>query len=167
MKGIWVIDFGSQYTQLITRKCREIGYKSLIYTVEDAINNFERNIFPEAIILSGGPQSVFEDQTDFSHFFKNNIPILGICYGLQIMAHHFGGIVERGTQGEYGLSIIHSSQNFQIPNIPQQFKVWMSHFDHVKKIPDGFEVIFSSENKITAGILDLKNKRMDYNFILK
>jgi GMP synthase (glutamine-hydrolysing) len=164
MKGVWVIDFGSQYTQLITRKCREIGYKSLIFTVEDAISNFQQNNFPDAIILSGGPQSVFEDQTDFSHFFNKNIPVLGICYGLQIMAHYFGGTVERGQQGEYGHAIIKSINEFKISTIPNHFKVWMSHFDHVKKVPEGFKTIFASENNITAGILDIKNKRMGLQF---
>src|SRR5690606_18615227 len=104
--SIWIVDFGSQYTQLITRKFRELGFSSEIMTPEDGLERFKTES-PKALVLSGGPQSVFEDETDYSVFFGNDsLPILGICYGMQILAQSFGGKVEKGVKGEYGLAKI-------------------------------------------------------------
>ena len=114
--NIWIVDFGSQYTQLITRVSREIGYSSYILTVEEAKERLSKNEIPKCLILSGGPQSVFEDEEDYSPFFDLDVPILGICYGLQLIAQHFGGEVEKGLQGEYGksqLKYIGEGQSFQ------------------------------------------------------
>ena len=87
--AIWIIDFGSQYTQLITRKFRELGFTSEISTLEDGLERIKINK-PKAIILSGGPQSVFEDVTDYSPFFADpTLPVLGICYGMQILGQFF------------------------------------------------------------------------------
>ncbi len=88
--SVWIIDFGSQYTQLITRKFRELGFTSEIMTVEDALLKLNQEK-PKALVLSGGPQSVFEDATDYSPFFKDeSLPVLGICYGMQILGQYFG-----------------------------------------------------------------------------
>ncbi len=150
--SIWIIDFGSQYTQLITRKFRELGFTSELMTVEDGLSRLKLEK-PEAIVLSGGPQSVFEDKTDYSPFFKDEkLPILGICYGMQIMGQYFGGKVEKGVQGEYGLAKLKCANNFLIPNCPSESDVWMSHSDHVSVIPDKFKLILQSENGLTAGI---------------
>jgi GMP synthase (glutamine-hydrolysing) len=164
MSEIWIIDFGSQYTQLITRKTRELEFLSYIYTYEQAITKIQAGEVPLALVLSGGPQSVFEDESDFAPLFNLNIPVLGICYGLQIIAHYFQGKVERGTQGEYGLAQIHSENNFSFENMPSSFKVWMSHFDHVTDTPKGFEIILKSENNIIAGISSLEKKIMAVQF---
>ena len=118
MQNIWIVDFGSQYTQLITRKSRELGYSSEIITVDECIERLDKNQKPLSIILSGGPNSIFEDDTDYSKIFKTNLPILGICYGMQLMAHFFGGVVERGIQGEYGHALVHAEANFSIPGFP-------------------------------------------------
>ena len=150
--SIWIIDFGSQYTQLITRKFRELGFTSELMTVEDGLSRLKLEK-PEAIVLSGGPQSVFEDKTDYSPFFRDEkLPILGICYGMQIMGQYFGGKVEKGVQGEYGLAKLKCANNFLIPNCPTESDVWMSHSDHVSVIPDKFKLILQSENGLTAGI---------------
>lgn len=150
--SIWIIDFGSQYTQLITRKFRELGFTSELMTVEDGLSRLKLEK-PEAIVLSGGPQSVFEDKTDYSPFFSDEkLPILGICYGMQIMGQYFGGKVEKGVQGEYGLAKLKCANNFLIPNCPAESDVWMSHSDHVSVIPDKFKLILQSENGLTAGI---------------
>lgn len=150
---IWIVDFGSQYTQLITRKIREIGYSSVIITPEDSIERSNNNQRPLALILSGGPQSVFEDSTDYSPLFNLNIPTLGICYGMQIIGQYFGGKVEKGHIGEYGHADVHYTDSFKINNVPNEFKVWMSHSDHVSILPKGFKTILKSKNDLIAGIL--------------
>lgn len=147
---IWIVDFGSQYTQLITRKTREIGYRSAIFTPEHCKELLETNKTPKAIILSGGPQSVFKDDNDYSHLFDLEIPILGICYGMQLMAKHFGGVVAPGIQGEYGHADLKSeSSNFLKL---EKYHVWMSHSDHVDKVPENFTTVLKSDDGIIAGI---------------
>ena len=150
--SIWIVDFGSQYTQLITRKFRELGYTSEIITLEDGIERLKTSK-PKAIVLSGGPQSVFEDKTDYTPFFADqNLPVLGVCYGMQILGQFFGGVVEKGVQGEYGLAQLHVASGFSIQGLPKTSDVWMSHSDHVSKLPKDFKLIFQSENGLTAGI---------------
>jgi GMP synthase (glutamine-hydrolysing) len=150
--SIWIVDFGSQYTQLITRKFRELGFTSEIMTLEDSFERL-KTTQPKALVLSGGPQSVFEDKTDYSpFFFQQDLPILGICYGMQILGQFFGGVVEKGVQGEYGLAGLRTVPGFAVPGCPPVSDVWMSHSDHVSKLPPGFKLIFQSENGLTAGI---------------
>ncbi len=150
--SVWIVDFGSQYTQLITRKFRELGVTSEIITVEEAVERL-KTTKPRALVLSGGPQSVFEDTTDYSPFFGDSkLPILGICYGMQVMGQFFGGKVEKGVQGEYGLAKLRCLPGFQVPGLPPESDVWMSHSDHVSKLPKDFSLIFQSENGLTAGI---------------
>ncbi len=135
-QSILIIDFGSQYTQLITRKIREQGYYSEIVTVEQA-KEILSNETPSAIVLSGGPNSIFEDENDYSFLF-DKCPLLGICYGMQLITHHFGGKVTRGIKGEYGkATVTHKGE---------EKTVWMSHFDHVEKVPEGFEVVYETKD---------------------
>lgn len=145
---IWIIDFGSQYTQLITRRCRELGYSSELMTFEDYC---ERKNRPKALVLSGGPQSAFEDQNDYSVIFEQKIPVLGICYGMQIMTQYFGGVVEKGILGEYGHAEVIFNQAWD--KIPQKINVWMSHSDHVSVAPRNFDVFLRSNNGLMGGIL--------------
>lgn len=149
--SVWIIDFGSQYTQLITRRFRELGVTSEIITLEEGLERFQ-TIKPRALVLSGGPQSVFEDTTDYSPFLTSDIPILGICYGMQILGQYFGGKVERGIIGEYGHAKIHLCNGFKIEGIEGDTNVWMSHSDHVAILPKDFSLIFESRNKLVAGI---------------
>ncbi len=162
--AIWIVDFGSQYTQLITRKFRELGYASELITVEEGIERL-KTYKPKAIVLSGGPQSVFEDTTDYSPFFVDeNIPVLGICYGMQILGQFFGGKVEKGLQGEYGLAKLHCAKGFKISGLPTESDVWMSHSDHVSIIPKDFACIFESGNGLVAGIKHEKRPILGLQF---
>ena len=164
MSNTWIVDFGSQYTQLITRKSRELGYSSIIMTVEDCLKKISLGQKPEIIILSGGPESIFEDETNYSSIFELKIPILGICYGMQLISNYFGGVVERGIQGEYGHSIVESQSEFEIPGVPSKINVWMSHFDHVKESPTGFDVILKSNNGLIAGIENKSQRILGLQF---
>lgn len=152
MSSVWIIDFGSQYTQLITRKMRELGFASEIITVETALARLHTEK-PRALVLSGGPQSVFEDTTNYGPLFADqNLPILGVCYGMQILGQFFGGKVEKGLLGEYGPAQIHGVDGFRLKGCPDKINVWMSHSDHVSKLPQGFKKIFLSENGLLAGM---------------
>ncbi len=162
--SIWIVDFGSQYTQLITRKFRELGFTSEIMTVETAFERLKTEE-PKALVLSGGPQSVFEDKTDYKPFFSHEtLPILGVCYGMQILGQYFGGKVEKGVQGEYGLAKLHTVPGFDIPNCPLVSDVWMSHSDHVTTLPKDFKLIFQSENGLVAGIKHEKKPILGLQF---
>lgn len=150
--SVWIVDFGSQYTMLITRKFRELGFTSEIITLEEGLERIKTHK-PKALVLSGGPQSVFEDKTDYAPFFQDEkLPILGICYGMQIMGQYFKGKVEKGVQGEYGLARMRTVPGFLIPGCPAESDVWMSHSDHVSVLPKDFKLILQSENGLTAGI---------------
>lgn len=152
ISSIWIVDFGSQYTQLITRKFRELGFTSEIMTLDDALEKIKTHR-PKALVLSGGPQSVFEDKTNYAPFFNDEkLPILGVCYGMQILGQYFGGKVEKGVQGEYGLAEIHYTNGFKISDCPEKTQVWMSHSDHVSVLPKDFKLILQSENGLTAGV---------------
>lgn len=146
---VWIVDFGSQYTQLIARKTRELGYTTIIKTFEKTSEDLEKRS-PKALILSGGPQSVFENSNNYESLFSPNIPVLGICYGMQLMAHYFGGKVERGGQGEYGRTEITFTDSSFVGK--KEVNVWMSHFDEVKKLPESFEKLAHSRGGIIAGM---------------
>ncbi len=148
--SVWIVDFGSQYTQLITRRIRELSRKSEILTIDTARTRLKGGERPGALILSGGPQSVFLDREDYSAFFSDaTLPILGVCYGMQLMAQTSGGKVERGVQGEYGKSKI----DVLASGFPKgQSTVWMSHSDHVIQLPEGYQVIARSENRLVAAM---------------
>jgi len=145
IEKILIYDFGSQYTQLIARKVRELNVYCEIVP-PDYFGNFENVI---GIILSGSPYSIYEkDAPDVNkEIFNLGIPILGICYGLQIIAKHFNGEVAPSDKREYGktkLEIITKSLLFD--NLEKEFFVWMSHGDKLTKLPNGFKVIARSEN---------------------
>jgi GMP synthase (glutamine-hydrolysing) len=153
LRQIWIVDFGSQYTQLITRKSRELGFSSEIITVKKARELFEAGKRPKALVLSGGPQSVFEDETDYSFVFDNqDLPILGVCYGMQLMGKYFGGTVEKGTIGEYGHAKIHLTNDFKMDSVPNEVNVWMSHSDHISVLPKEFSLVMESHNSLVAAI---------------
>ena len=154
---ILVIDFGSQYTQLIARNVREAGVYCEIYPFDapvEAITAFN----PKGIILSGGPESVTTEETPRAHneIFELGVPVLGICYGMQTMSAQLGGSVGNSEHKEYGhamINLIGSCELFKdITYDP--IDVWMSHGDRVNGIPEGFEAIGASKNAPLAAISD-------------
>jgi GMP synthase (glutamine-hydrolysing) len=145
MVGFIILDFGSQVSQLIARRLRELGYYSEIlpYTIS---TEEIKNKAPLGIILSGGPSSVFEDgapRAELRDLLKI-APLFGICYGMQLLAQVFGGIVEPAEMREYGQMWV--EWKIEIGSIPFEQKVWMSHGDIVKVPPPGFEVMAFSKN---------------------
>ena len=157
---IAILDFGSQVTQLIARRIRENNiYCEIVRYDIDPMELKNRN--PKGIILSGGPCCV--NDADSPHcsdkIFELGIPILGICYGLQLTALKFNSNVESGKKHEYGkalMRIIKDSPLFQ--NISNPSKVWMSHGDKVSSLPDGFDLIAESDNCPIAAIQNTKLK---------
>ena len=144
--GVVILDFGSQYTQLIARRIREQNVYSEILSPETTVDKINsRN--PKAVIISGGPSSVFAtDSPSFDEsLFDIELPILGICYGLQLLAHHYNGKVEPGSKGEYGFANIHLNEgNSLLENVDDGSQVWMSHMDKVTEIPSGWSVLAES-----------------------
>jgi GMP synthase (glutamine-hydrolysing) len=147
--SILIVDFGSQVTQLIARRVREAGVYSEIAPFNAADAAFER-LKPRGIILSGGPSSVMWDDSPRApqHFFDAGVPILGICYGQQTMAHQLGGMVAPSDNREFGRAFIEitgQSALFDGLWAPGELhQVWMSHGDRVEQLPEGFEVVARS-----------------------
>lgn len=153
---ILILDFGSQYTQLIARRVRENNVYCEIHPYNIEIEKI-KEFNPKGIILSGGPKSVYEkgapDVSD--ELFKLNIPILGICYGMQVICKHFGGVVAKSTKREYGRSLLCISDDTDIfENVSDNNKliVWMSHGDRLELKPKDFEVIGYTENAPVAAM---------------
>ena len=163
---ILILDFGSQYTQLIARRIRENGVFSEIHPYNyDLKNNKPQNL--KGIILSGGPSSVYADGAPLveKDILDNNVPVLGICYGLQIISHLLGAKVERSPQKEYGRAIIEiESDSILFKNVPARSNVWMSHGDKVLSLPAGFEAVAHSENSPYAAIEHKKNQFFGLQF---
>ena len=141
-KWIAILDFGSQYTQLIARRVREQQVYSEILRFDTSAAKL-RERMPAGIILSGGPNSVFEEGAPLCDpaIFDLGIPVLGICYGMQLTAKTLGGVVKPGTHREYGhtrIEIVSGSHLFA--GLPAEFDVWMSHGDQVEVMPQGFKV---------------------------
>lgn len=140
--GIIILDFGSQYNQLIGRRIREMEVYSEIVPFNTPLDEILAKK-PAGIILSGGPSSVNAPDAHLveKELFNSGIPILGICYGMQLTAHLLGGKVSKGVKGEYGkseLEIVRSNPLFT--GVARKSTVWMSHFDEVEEVPEGFEI---------------------------
>ena len=159
-KKILILDFGSQYTQLIARRVRESQVYCELHPWDmdaDAIREFD----PAGIILSGGPNSVYEDETPKAPevVFELGVPVLGICYGMQTMAAQLGGGVESGSVREFGYAEILTSGNTALlrgieDRTGGYLDVWMSHGDKVTALPPGFSVIAANESTPIAGMAD-------------
>ena len=146
---LWIVDFGSQYTQLIAKRTRQLGFSSTILTFEQFLTNREEHYLPKAIIISGGPQSTFDASEDCTALFDHPLPLLGICYGMQLMGQHFNAPVVRGSRGEYGRIQVAGTG---LPSIPSPLDVWMSHQDHLSSPPRQFDTLLTSESGLIAAI---------------
>ncbi len=150
--GLLIIDFGSQFTLLITRRVRELNVYSEIWSADDARIQGLDSQSCKGIIFSGGPASVYEAQSNSAvdHLIGLDLPLLGICYGMQLIAER-GGTVEKSKTGEYGRSRIRIRESSgMFLNVPNNCDVWMSHGDHVVKAPPGFKVTARTENGLIA-----------------
>jgi len=151
---ILIIDFGSQYNQLITRRVREHHVYCEIEPPDISLSSVE-SLSPQGIILSGGPASVYgknSPQVD-AGIFNLNIPVLGICYGMHFMIKSLGGEVKGTNKREYGLANLIITEEANIfSKVKDKTPCWMSHGDSVVRLPDGFTVIASTENTRIAAV---------------
>ncbi len=154
---ILVLDFGSQYTQLIARRIRESKVYSEIFPFNASVAKI-REFNPNGIILSGGPSSVYDKGAPMPDMaiFNLGIPVLGICYGMQLMAYHLGGNVARSNKREYGNAelVVDDDRDF-LWGVSQKSKVWMSHGDRIETLPKGFSVIAHTANSPIAAMADI------------
>jgi GMP synthase (glutamine-hydrolysing) len=163
---IIILDFGSQYTQLIARRIRENRVFCEIIPCNEKTQTYkDKNL--KGIILSGGPASVFDQNAPFceSEVFKLGVPVLGICYGLQLIGKMFGGELERSKRREYGKSIITIDNHEDLfSEVKGQTTVWMSHGDHLSQLPEDFEVLAHTENIPFAAIRNKEKKIFGLQF---
>ena len=156
---ILIIDFGSQYTQLIARRIRELGVFCEIWPYDHCDQALQAQ--PQGIILSGGPETVTQDNTPRApqRVFQLGVPILGICYGMQTMTAQLGGRVEASEKHEYGHADVMVQHPSRLLGAEQcELSVWMSHGDRVAALPDGFRMEGSSENAPFAAMADEKRQ---------
>jgi GMP synthase (glutamine-hydrolysing) len=155
IETIAVLDFGSQYTQLIARRVRELNIFSKIFKHDVEIDELLKNNV-KAIILSGGPSSVYDKNSPKLNLkiLDLGLPIFGVCYGLQILLNETGGKIEKGIIGEYGnASISHMEENILFNNIPKKLNVWMSHGDKVTELSSCWKTIALSDNNIISAVI--------------
>jgi GMP synthase (glutamine-hydrolysing) len=155
---IVVLDFGSQYNQLIARRIREFGVYSELHPHTITAEEIKK-MNPKGIIFSGGPNSVYGENAFFCDeaIFDLGLPILGICYGMQLMTQHFGGKVERADHREYGKAILNVNNDSALyGDLPKEQVVWMSHGDKVTQQPEGFVIDSTSESCPIAGMSNVE-----------
>ncbi|MEW6040132.1 MAG: glutamine-hydrolyzing GMP synthase, partial [Elusimicrobiota bacterium] len=159
---IAILDFGSQYTQLIARRLREqkIYCEIFPHTLSALqLKAYVREI--KGIILSGGPQSVYQTGSPGlnDNIFKFGIPVLGICYGMQYITHRLGGKVTKAKRQEYGFAGINiMKKGIIFDGLPERFNVWMSHGDALQNLPHSFTPLASTQNCKYASVADIKRK---------
>jgi len=153
MDKIVVLDFGSQYSHLICRRIRDFSVYAELVPFDISLENLTK-LNPKGIIFSGGPSSVYDSGAPIpdKKIFQLNVPILGICYGHQIIVNNFGGKIKRANK-EYGSSVLTIDSNSDILNgIGDSVRAWMSHGDEAENVPEGFEIIGHTENSRSAAI---------------
>ena len=153
MDNIIILDCGSQFTQLIARRIRELKVHSEIIPWDVCIDDI-RQRKPRGIIISGGPQSVMDEDSPTvpMELFEFGVPILGVCYGMQLIAKLFGGQIESGSSREYGRTAISLKDlnSLLFKSAPGTFEVWMSHGDHIAKLPDGALLLAETDGGVPA-----------------
>lgn len=157
---IIILDFGSQFTQLIARKVREVGVYAEIHPFNISREALEA-LQPQGIILSGGPQSVYAEGAPHPSFnvFDVGVPVLGICYGLQLIAYQLGGAVDKAARREYGRATLQIDDDTDLfKGVGPSTQVWMSHGDHLTAVPPGFERVGHTENAEICAIRDPQRK---------
>ncbi len=153
---IAILDFGSQYSELIARRIRETEVYSEVLSYRTTADQL-RKLNPKGIILSGGPSSVYDDRAPLCdpEIWNLGIPVIGVCYGMQLMVQQLGGLVERAERGEYGkANLLVDSASKLLDAVPDSSVMWMSHGDSVMQMPDGFELLAHTENTPCAAIAD-------------
>ncbi|MDF1751535.1 MAG: glutamine-hydrolyzing GMP synthase [Verrucomicrobiales bacterium] len=150
---IAVIDFGSQYTQLIVRRIRELGYYSKLYQPGELRETGK----PAVVVLSGGPRSTLEDgapDIDFDYLKGMGVPVLGVCYGMQLLNQKFGGSVAPGNKREFGRATLknESSGNCIFSGMSETSQIWMSHSDTVENLPEGTKVLARNDDGVPVAL---------------
>jgi GMP synthase (glutamine-hydrolysing) len=165
---ILILDFGSQYTQLIARRVREAQVYCEIHPFNLTIQKV-REFSPKGIILSGGPSNVYDEGAPLADkaILDLGIPVLGVCYGMQYISHILGGIVERAEDREYGsamIDILDNTDLFHGFGILEEELVWMSHGDRIDKVPEGFIILANSKNSPVAAMTDSSRRFFGVQF---
>ncbi|MEK7729414.1 MAG: glutamine-hydrolyzing GMP synthase, partial [candidate division KSB1 bacterium] len=163
---ILILDFGSQYTQLIARRLRELGVYSEIKTALTPLAEVH-GLHPRGIVFSGGPNSVYDQDAPSvdPEIFNLGVPILGLCYGQQLLAHLLGGKVQPSPHREYGLAelnVLRADALFE--NVDKQTRVWMSHGDAIVAAPPDFVTIGATNNAPHAAFVDHRRKLYGLQF---
>ncbi|WAL62854.1 glutamine-hydrolyzing GMP synthase [Thermocoleostomius sinensis] len=163
---IVILDFGSQYSELIARRIRETQVYSEVLSYRTTAEQL-RQLHPKGIILSGGPSSVYDKGAPHCDpgIWELGIPILGVCYGMQLMVQQLGGGVERAERGEYGKASLYIDDPTDLlTNVDDGATMWMSHGDSVAHLPEGFELLAHTENTPCAAIADHGKKLYGVQF---
>ncbi|RPJ23767.1 MAG: glutamine-hydrolyzing GMP synthase, partial [Chloroflexi bacterium] len=163
MDSIAILDFGSQYAQIIARRVREAQVYCELFPWDAPIEKI-LGIQPKGFILSGGPRSVYEEGAPYiqDFIFKTGLPILGICYGMQALTHALGGQVDPSAQREYGQAEIEPTLHGTM--LDSISRVWMSHGDRITRLPEGFIALARSGNSPFAAMGDMKRKYFGMQF---
>ncbi|MFZ0391014.1 MAG: glutamine-hydrolyzing GMP synthase [Calditrichia bacterium] len=167
MEKVLILDFGSQYTQLIARKVRELSVYSEIHPFSYPLEKIRQDNGIKAIILSGGPSSVYAEEAPHADagLFRLGIPVLGICYGLQHIAYSLGGEVDPAPRREYGQAdLIFESDQPLFTGVRAPARVWMSHGDHLTRLPEGFKGIARTDNSPIAAVINSDTKTVGLQF---
>jgi GMP synthase (glutamine-hydrolysing) len=163
---IAILDFGSQYSELIARRIRETQVYSEVLSYRTSIEQL-RALNPKGIVLSGGPNSVYDENAPHCdpEIWQLGIPILGVCYGMQLMVQQLGGRVERADRGEYGKASLYIDDPTNLlTNVEDGSTMWMSHGDSCTSLPNGFEVLAHTQNTPCAAIAHQEKKLFGVQF---